>query len=140
MTADIFTEWLKKIDKTTKGQNCKFLLYMYQCTVRTKQADFLKNANVLFISENCIGQPHLLDLSCNQEFKGALQKAINSTYPTKKYKKCSSKSKHTSGDEHDCLCMNSRKIRNNNNLFLQRRIFVFQNPIKAKETKMMRKM
>lgn len=64
-----FTEWLKKIDKTQKGQNCKFLLSMDQCTVHPKQADFLENANIFFFSEKCIGQLHLLDLSIIKKLK-----------------------------------------------------------------------
>lgn len=76
MTANIFIEWLKKIDKDMKKQKRKILLFMDQSTAHPQETDFLQNVKVVFFPPNCTSKLQPLDLGIIKNLKVHYRKRL----------------------------------------------------------------
>lgn len=76
MTANIFTEWLKKLDKDMKKRKRKILLFMDQSTAHPQDTDFLQNVKVVFFPPNCTSKLQPLDLGIIKNLKVHYRKRL----------------------------------------------------------------
>ena len=76
MTSNIFTEWLKKIDKDMIKQKRKILLFMDQSPTHPQEIDFLQNVKIIFFPANCTSKLQPLDLGIIKSFKVHYRKRL----------------------------------------------------------------